>query len=155
MMVMVCFFGIKKASFRAGSAVLPKFFLEDVGMEGLEMVRRGRKKVGVSCLPRVMIESFLRDYLGVDIVVGREMKVVGGYFVGVMEEEKKKDMCPGFEEIFGDDDDDDKKRSCTSSHAIGINNINRPIAHHLFSRCKVSRLRFLFLVSFSLMKTVV
>lgn len=129
MMVIICFFGIKKASFRAGSAVLPKFFLEDVGIEGFEMMRRGRKKVAVSCLPRVMVESFLRDYLEVDIVVGRELKVVGGYFVGLMEE-KKKDMS-GLEAIFGDD----QKRSCRT--AIGINNLNRPIAHHFFSHCKV------------------
>ncbi|RVX01467.1 putative glycerol-3-phosphate acyltransferase 3 [Vitis vinifera] len=128
MMVIICFFGIKKASFRAGSAVLPKFFLEDVGIEGFEMMRRGRKKVAVSCLPRVMVESFLRDYLEVDIVVGRELKVVGGYFVGLMEE-KKKDMS-GLEAIFGDD----QKRSCRT--AIGINNLNRPIAHHFFSHCK-------------------
>ena len=137
MMVMICFFGIKKSSFRAGSAVLPKFFLDDVGLEGFEMLRQGRKKVGISGLPRVMIESFLRDYLGVDIVVGRELKVVGGYFVGLMEE-KKKDMY-GLGEIFGDD----QKRSCTST-AIGINNINRPIAHQVFSHCKVSLKYLLF-----------
>ncbi|KAK6139713.1 hypothetical protein DH2020_026544 [Rehmannia glutinosa] len=47
-MVMVCFFGLKKEKFIEGRAVLPKFFLEDVGKESFE--------------------------------------VLGGYFVGVMEE---------------------------------------------------------------------
>lgn len=130
MMVMICFFGIKKSSFKAGSAVLPKFFLEDVGMEGFEMLKRGRKKVAVSGLPRVMVESFLRDYLGIDIVVGRELKVVGGYFVGLMEDNNKDES--GLEAIFGDN----QKRSCSTT--AGMNNLNRPLAHHLFSHCKVS-----------------
>ncbi|KAB5569539.1 hypothetical protein DKX38_003332 [Salix brachista] len=62
-MVMVCFFGMKKESFRAGSAVLPKFFLDDVGLEAFEELKRGGRKVAT----------------------GR------GYFLGLMEE-KKKDM---------------------------------------------------------------
>ncbi|XP_023753714.1 probable glycerol-3-phosphate acyltransferase 3 [Lactuca sativa] len=87
-MVMVCFFGIKKENFRVGSSVLPKFFLEDVGMEGSDMLRRGRKKVGVSKLPQVMVECFLKDYLEIDYVFGRDLVVCGGYYVGLMNENK-------------------------------------------------------------------
>ncbi|KAK6139724.1 hypothetical protein DH2020_026534 [Rehmannia glutinosa] len=85
-MVMVCFFGLKKEKFIEGRAVLPKFFLEDVGKESFEVLRRGKITVAVTDLPRVMVESFLRDYLEIDFVVGRELKAFGGYFVGVMEE---------------------------------------------------------------------
>ncbi|KAK9950490.1 hypothetical protein M0R45_005977 [Rubus argutus] len=45
-MVMVCFFGIKKESFRIGSSVLPKFFLEDVGLESFEVLQRAGKEIG-------------------------------------------------------------------------------------------------------------
>ncbi|KAG6650164.1 probable glycerol-3-phosphate acyltransferase 2 [Carya illinoinensis] len=86
--VFLCFFGIKKESFRIGTSVLPKFFLEDVGCEGFEMVMSFGRKVAVSNLPTVMVEGFLKDYLGVDAVVGRELKVVCGYFVGLMEDKR-------------------------------------------------------------------
>ncbi|KAI3443445.1 hypothetical protein Pfo_000110 [Paulownia fortunei] len=88
-MVMVCFLGLKKERFIEGRAVLPKFFLEDVGRESFEVLRRGKITVAVSDLPQVMVESFLTDYLDVDFVVGRDLKVCCGYFVGVMEERRE------------------------------------------------------------------
>ncbi|WCJ44546.1 glycerol-3-phosphate acyltransferase 3 [Euphorbia peplus] len=88
-MVFVSFFGIRKDGFRAGTAVLPKFFLEDVGLEGFEGIMRFEKKIGVSNkLPRIMVEGFLKDYIGVEGVLGRELKVVYGYFVGLMDEKE-------------------------------------------------------------------
>ncbi|KAI3732514.1 hypothetical protein L1987_63719 [Smallanthus sonchifolius] len=87
-MVMISFFGIMKDGFRVGSSVLPKFLLEDVGLEGFDVMRRGKKKVGVSKLPQVMVECFLKDYLEVDHVFGRELSVFGGYFVGLMKDNK-------------------------------------------------------------------
>lgn len=89
LMVMICFFGISKERFREGRAVLPKFFLENVGMESFEVLRRGKKTVGVSNLPQVMVESFLRDYLDIDYAVGKDLKVFRGYFVGLMEERRE------------------------------------------------------------------
>lgn len=89
LMVMICFFGISKDRFREGRAVLPKFFLENVGRESFEVLRRGKKTVGVSNLPHVMVESFLRDHLDIDYVVGKDLKVFCGYFVGLMEERRK------------------------------------------------------------------
>lgn len=129
-MVMVCFFGIKKDSFRLGSAVLPKFFLEDVGLEMFEVVQRGTKKVAVSNFPAVMVESFLGDYLQVDAVGGRELKVFHGYFVGLMEERKKDSQI--MEEILTE-----KK---IGSDIIGITSTsssNKFPDHPLFSHCKV------------------
>ncbi|KAF7846543.1 hypothetical protein BT93_L4180 [Corymbia citriodora subsp. variegata] len=127
---MVSFFGLKKESFRAGSAVLPKFLLEDVGLEGFEMVKkRGGKRVGVSGLPQVMVESFLRDYLEVDMVVGRELKVVRGYYVGLVER-KRRSVVDEFEEMLG-------KETSSGSGLIGISSYNKSLQHDpLFSRCK-------------------
>ncbi|KAL0410307.1 UNVERIFIED_CONTAM: putative glycerol-3-phosphate acyltransferase 3 [Sesamum latifolium] len=54
-MVFVCFVGLKKESFVEGRAVLPKFFLEDVGRESFEVVRRGKMSVASAiCLRKCL-----------------------------------------------------------------------------------------------------
>jgi len=88
-MVFLSLFGIRKDTCRIGSAILPKFFLEDVGWEGFEAVMRFEKKVALSKLPRVMVEGFLKDYLGVEGVVARDIKSFKGYFLGLFEESKE------------------------------------------------------------------
>lgn len=130
-MVMVSFLGIKKESFRVGRAVLPKFFLEDVGLEAFQVLKRGGRKVAVSDFPQVMIESFLIDYLEIDCVIGRELKSVNGYFVGLMEE-KEKDI-QAIEKTLGVGED-----KTINQDVAGIGCFNRSLAHHLFSHCKVS-----------------
>ncbi|KAI3888449.1 hypothetical protein MKW92_019770 [Papaver armeniacum] len=109
-MVMVCFFGIKEKSFKVGRAVLPKFFLEDVGLE-----------VGVSDFPRIMVESFLKEYLEIDVVVGRELKTFHGYYLGLMQDKKKSS---------------DRLMGNNPSDVIGIGSFNKPLDHQLFSHCK-------------------
>ncbi|XP_057718893.1 probable glycerol-3-phosphate acyltransferase 2 [Arachis stenosperma] len=128
-MVMVCFFGIKEKSFRVGSAVLPKFLLEDVGSEIFEVVNGAGKRVGLSKMPRVMVECFLKEYLKVDLVVGREMKEFCGYFLGFMEERKNNNNALELVQ--------EGKGSC-SSNIIGISGFrNKDFRHHeIFSRCK-------------------
>lgn len=100
----VAFFGLRAgAKFRAGHAVLPKWFMDDVAAEGFEAVRRaagggggGRKVVCVSALPRVMVESFIREYLLVGmedvVVVAPEMKVVWGFYTGFIMEEEGREL---------------------------------------------------------------
>ncbi|PIA38061.1 hypothetical protein AQUCO_02900122v1 [Aquilegia coerulea] len=126
MMVMVCFCGIKEGTLRVGTAVLPKYFLEDVGFEGFQVLMRSGKKVGASKLPRVMVEGFLRDYLEVEVVVGRELKVVNGYYVGLMEHKVRKSALD-LEKIFGGQNLD--------TGVIGIGSFCKPL-DHLFSICK-------------------
>ncbi|KDP32721.1 hypothetical protein JCGZ_12013 [Jatropha curcas] len=88
-MVFVSFFGIRKDRLRIGTAILPKFFLEDVGYEGFDLVMRCDKKIGVSCLPKIMVEGFLKEYIGVEDAVGRDLKVAYGFFVGLIEEKEE------------------------------------------------------------------
>ncbi|KAL2941678.1 putative glycerol-3-phosphate acyltransferase 2 [Bienertia sinuspersici] len=83
-MVFICFFGIKKKSFKIGKNVLPKYFLENVGYESFQVVMKFARKVGVSNLPKDMVEGFVRDFLGVEEIVGREIKVIGGYYTGFL-----------------------------------------------------------------------
>jgi glycerol-3-phosphate acyltransferase len=96
-MAFVAFCGLRAARFRAGRAVLPRWLLEDVGLEAFNAVRRRRsgsagKRAAVvwaSRMPKVMVEPFLREYLiadAADVVVAREMKVLWGFFTGLMEE---------------------------------------------------------------------
>ncbi|KAF3332926.1 putative glycerol-3-phosphate acyltransferase 3 [Carex littledalei] len=87
-MVMVCFCGMKVDGFRLGRAILPKYFLENVALEGFEVLRKGLKEAkGVVCvsrrMPRVMVDGFLRDYMGVKDVVGIEIGIKFGFFTGV------------------------------------------------------------------------
>lgn len=124
-MVMTCFFGIKAENFRIGRSVLPKFFLEDVGSEIFEVLKKGGKKMGVSNLPRVMVESFLKEYLEIDFVVGREMKMFCGYYVGLMNETKNKYALEQVKEGKG------------CSDMIGITTFDLIPHHEIFSSCKV------------------
>lgn len=88
-MIMVCFLGLRVENVtRVSQATLPKHFLEDIGREGLEVVRGFKRVVGLSrMIPRVMVEDFLKEYIGLEMVVGREVKMVRGRYVGLLEME--------------------------------------------------------------------
>ncbi|KAL6850388.1 hypothetical protein ACP4OV_021015 [Aristida adscensionis] len=88
-MVMVCLFGLKEEKVtRVARATLPKHFLEDVGREGLEVVKGFKRVIGVSRLiPRIMVEAFLKEYVGLEMVVAREVKMMRGRYVGVLDME--------------------------------------------------------------------
>ncbi|CAI9769329.1 unnamed protein product [Fraxinus pennsylvanica] len=125
-MVLICFCGIKKANYRLGKSVLPKFFLEDVGYEGFQVVMKYKKKVAVSDMPNVMVEGFLRDCFDVNAVVGRDMKVVFGYFVGLME--VKRDINIVMNEIIGQEN--------VNPLLIGFGSANKSLNQQTFSHCK-------------------
>ena len=129
-MIFISFFGLKKDGFVVGRGVLPKFFLEDVGLEGFEVVRKCKRKVGVSDLPHVMVESFLREYLEVEYVVGKELKVFKGYFIGLIEENKIMEV-KALKHILG-------KGDVMCSNIFGISGTKASLSHPLFSFCKVS-----------------
>uniref|UniRef100_A0A0E0L0J6 Phospholipid/glycerol acyltransferase domain-containing protein n=1 Tax=Oryza punctata TaxID=4537 RepID=A0A0E0L0J6_ORYPU len=131
-MVMVSFFGLpKKEVVRIGKAVLPKFFLEGMAMEGLEVVRNAKKVVVVSALfPRVMIEGFLKEYIGVNAVIGREVIVVAGRYVGLLVDDIEMDDGGFVEEVM------EETKSGKGDGAVGLAGVGSKM-HHLFSRyCK-------------------
>ncbi|CAN6373545.1 unnamed protein product [Urochloa humidicola] len=89
LMAAAAFCGLRASRFRAGRAVLPKWLLDDLAAESFEAVKVGagkKKVVGVTAMPRVMVDGFLREYLGFDTVVASEMKVKWGFFTGAMED---------------------------------------------------------------------
>lgn len=129
-MVFVSFAGIRKKTFMVGSSVLPKYFLEDVGDEGFDAVMNARRKIAVSDMPRIMIECFLKDYLQIDAVEGRELKTVCGHFVGIMEGKNAKGVV--------------LKELKMGSHVIGIGSSNKSTEDQLFSYCKVVKKVYIF-----------
>lgn len=122
-MVMVCFLGLREEDLtRVARATLPKYFLEDVGKEGLEVVRRGKRVAGVCRLiPRVMVEAFLKEYTGLEVVVGREVKMMKGRYVGLLE--KESEGKHGQAKLDGED-------------MIWFGSSSSYDHHELFSRCK-------------------
>ncbi|TKW02434.1 hypothetical protein SEVIR_8G244100v4 [Setaria viridis] len=94
-MAAAAFCGLRAGRFRAGRAVLPKWLMDDLAAEAFDAVRaaaaagkgNGRPAVvGVTAMPRVMVDGFLREYLGVEHVVAPEMKVKWGFYTGLMED---------------------------------------------------------------------
>ncbi|MQL92848.1 hypothetical protein Taro_025484 [Colocasia esculenta] len=129
-MAMVCFRGVKVEGFRVGRAVLPKHLLQDVGLEGFQLLTAGGgggKKVCVTRMPRVMVEATMKEYLGVEVVVGRELKVAGGRYTGFMEEGSDKEKV--IRELFGEEDD--------GEGVLWVGRRRESHHHHpFFSKCK-------------------
>ncbi|CAM0877699.1 unnamed protein product [Alopecurus aequalis] len=111
-MILVTFAGLRKDAFgRLGMAVMPKLFLEDVSAEVFQAAtsyaaaaRQGRRRrcVCVSAMPRAMVEPFLREYLAVDAVVAPELKELGGYYLGLVEDEGEVVRKMDVEDVIGD-----------------------------------------------------
>lgn len=141
-MVFVSLFGLReKEVARISKAVLPKFFLEDVTMEGLEAFSKqaGTVVALTGALPRVMVEGFLKEYLGVDTVVGREVAVAAGRYVGVFLEEEHA----GMERVVALLEEMEETRS-EGDGAVGLVGAASRV-HHVVSRyCKV-RTKVLFI----------
>ncbi|KAK1281158.1 putative glycerol-3-phosphate acyltransferase 3 [Acorus gramineus] len=122
-MVMVTFFGMRRSGFRFGRSVLPKHFLDDVGLEGFEVLREAKGRVGVSCLPEEMVEGFLREYMEVEVVVCRRLKVVGGFYVGLMEGDHGRGRGLGLSGVgLGD--------------VAWVGSSKKAALHHVFTQCK-------------------
>ncbi|XP_066314108.1 probable glycerol-3-phosphate acyltransferase 3 [Miscanthus floridulus] len=90
---------------RVGRAVLPKFFMEATAAEGVAAVQAAARVVAVSAtFPRVMVDGFLKEYVGVDAVVGPEVRSVGGVLAGLMDEEDAAEMAAKtLRALFGDE----------------------------------------------------
>ncbi|CAD6232267.1 unnamed protein product [Miscanthus lutarioriparius] len=90
---------------RVGRAVLPKFFMEATAAEGVAVVQAAARVVAVSAtFPRVMVDGFLKEYVGVDAVVGPEVRSVGGVLAGLMDEEDAAEMAAKtLRALFGDE----------------------------------------------------
>nr|AXS75230.1 glycerol-3-phosphate acyltransferase 3 [Saribus rotundifolius] len=66
-------------------AILPRFYLEDLRQRAYQVFSsyEGKKYV-VTCIPRIMVEPFLKEFLDVDYVIGTELKMFKDCSVGLV-----------------------------------------------------------------------
>ncbi|XP_006348989.1 glycerol-3-phosphate acyltransferase 1 [Solanum tuberosum] len=82
-MVFISFCGMKIKDVECvGRAVLPKFYLENLNVGVYEVMKSAGERMVFTSVPRVMVESFLKEYLSVDCVKGTELHCFGNYFSG-------------------------------------------------------------------------
>ncbi|KAJ1699509.1 hypothetical protein LUZ63_008021 [Rhynchospora breviuscula] len=63
-------------------AVLPRFYAEDLHPETWRVLSASRRRYVLTANPTIMVESFLKEYLGVDVVVGTEIEIRNGRATG-------------------------------------------------------------------------
>ncbi|XP_010275882.1 PREDICTED: glycerol-3-phosphate acyltransferase 1-like [Nelumbo nucifera] len=126
-MVFISFCGLRMKDMETvGRAVLPKFFLENLNLQAYNVLASTGRRVVFTSVPRVMVEWFLKDYLGVSDVLGTELHSVGGYFTGFLSESGLLVKHRALKEFFGDEKPD-----------IGLGSSS--LRDHLFiSLCKES-----------------
>ncbi|KAL3838429.1 hypothetical protein ACJIZ3_023020 [Penstemon smallii] len=74
--IFVATFGVPFSEVEAvARAVLPKFYLDDIDMEGWRVFSSYEKRVVVTKMPRVMVERFVKEHLKADEVIGSELCV--------------------------------------------------------------------------------
>ncbi|KAJ0483893.1 putative glycerol-3-phosphate 1-O-acyltransferase [Helianthus annuus] len=76
MLIFISFAGIKAREIELASrAVLPRFYAADVRSDSFEVFDRCQRKVVVTANPTVMVEAFVKEYLGADKVIGTEIEI--------------------------------------------------------------------------------
>ncbi|PSS28692.1 Glycerol-3-phosphate 2-O-acyltransferase [Actinidia chinensis var. chinensis] len=65
-------------------AVLPKFYSGDLHPESWRVFSAGGRRCVLTANPRVMVEAFLKEFLGADLVLGTEIGVWRGRATGLV-----------------------------------------------------------------------
>ncbi|KAJ4980623.1 hypothetical protein NE237_031460 [Protea cynaroides] len=106
-MIFITFSGLRKKDVKSvGRAVLPKFFLENLNLQVYEVLASTGRRVIFTTFPRVMVEWFLKEYLGVSDVVGTELHSVGNYYTGFLSESGLPMKHKALKDFFGDNKPD-------------------------------------------------
>lgn len=77
--------GAKVADVEAvARAVLPKFYCSDLHPESWRVFSACGRRCVLTANPRIMVEAFLKDYIGADVVLGTELVVWRGRATGLV-----------------------------------------------------------------------
>ncbi|KAF3975133.1 hypothetical protein CMV_001596 [Castanea mollissima] len=102
-MIFISFCGLKlKDMENVSRAVLPKFYLENLNLHAYEVLASTGSKAVFTSVPRVMVEGFLKEYLGVANVIGSELHTYGHYYTGLLSESGLVVKHRALKEFFGD-----------------------------------------------------
>ncbi|KAJ0099246.1 hypothetical protein Patl1_22064 [Pistacia atlantica] len=84
-LIFATFAGMKVSDIESvARAVLPKFYSGDLHPETWRVFSSCGKRCVLTANPRVMVEAFLKDYLGADMVIGTEIDVYKGRATGLL-----------------------------------------------------------------------
>ncbi|KAH6778030.1 glycerol-3-phosphate acyltransferase 5 [Perilla frutescens var. hirtella] len=84
-LIFVTFAGVKVSAIKsAAAAVLPKHYSDDLHPETWRVFSSCGRRCVVTANPRIMVEPFLKNYLGVDLVIGTEIASFKGFATGLV-----------------------------------------------------------------------
>lgn len=76
MLIFISFSGLKVKDIELASrAVLPRFYAADVRSDSFDIFDKCERKVVVTANPTIMVDAFVKDYLGAEKVLGTEIEV--------------------------------------------------------------------------------
>lgn len=90
-------------------AVLPKFYSSDLHPESWRVFSSCGKRCVLTANPRIMVEAFLKDFLGADLVLGTEIGTYKGRATGLVNKPGVlvgKNKADALKEAFGDEQPD-------------------------------------------------
>lgn len=126
-MIFITFCGLKiKDMEMVARVVLPKFYMENLNLKAYEVLASVGCRVLFTCVPRVMVEGFVKEYLNGDDVVATELDSLGCYFTGLVCKDGLIVKDWAIMDYFGD---------IRPDLGIGSSCVND---HHFISCCKVS-----------------
>ncbi|MBA0769166.1 hypothetical protein Gotri_017929, partial [Gossypium trilobum] len=84
-LIFATFVGMKVSDIESvARAVLPKFYSTDLHPETWRVFSSCGKRCVLTANPRVMVDPFLKDFLGADLVIGTEIHVFKGRATGLV-----------------------------------------------------------------------
>ncbi|KAK1281104.1 putative glycerol-3-phosphate acyltransferase 2 [Acorus gramineus] len=101
LMIFVSMVGLNVADIKAvARATLPRFYYENLGERTYRAFSAcGGKRYVVASTPSIMVEPFLREYLGVDLVVATGIRTFRGYCLGLVDSRGVVDGESGLEAL--------------------------------------------------------
>ncbi|XP_023521625.1 glycerol-3-phosphate 2-O-acyltransferase 6-like [Cucurbita pepo subsp. pepo] len=85
-LIFATFVGMKVSDIESvARAVLPKFYAHDLHVETWRVFSSCGKRCVLTANPRIMVEPFLKEFLGADVVIGTEIHTIGRRATGLIQ----------------------------------------------------------------------